>query len=74
LLFIATFFSKNSPLGQLLNTLRITIVFSWYGAVIATTVVAFPLMYKTVLGSFEQVEPNIVHAARVVVHSNVKII
>jgi molybdate transport system permease protein len=73
LLFIATFFSKNSPLGQLLNTLRITIVFSWYGAVIATTVVAFPLMYKTVLGSFEQVEPNIVHAARTLGASEIRI-
>jgi len=32
--------------------------------VIAATVVAFPLMYRTTLGAFEQVNPNLLDAAR----------
>src|SRR6185436_14800290 len=32
--------------------------------VIAATVVAFPLMYRTALGAFEQVSPNMLAAAR----------
>ena len=42
----------------------ITIVFSWPATVIAATVVAFPLMYRTALGAFEQVNPTLLQAAR----------
>ncbi|HEY9612115.1 molybdate ABC transporter permease subunit [Allocoleopsis sp.] len=57
-------FGKNGPLGQLLFTLNFSIVFTWYGAVIAATVVAFPLMYKTALGAFEQIDANLLRVAR----------
>jgi molybdate transport system permease protein len=55
---------KNSPMGQALAHLNISIIFTWTAAVIAATVVAFPLMYKTVLGSFEQVDRNLLSSAR----------
>lgn len=55
---------RNSPVGQLLQQLGIIIIFSWPATVIAATIVAFPLMYKTVLGAFEQVEPDFPPAAR----------
>ena len=42
----------------------ITIAFSWPATVIAAAVVAFPLMYRTTLGAFEQVNPNLLDAAR----------
>ena len=42
----------------------IAIVFSWPATVIAATVVAFPLMYRTALGAFEQVNPTLLQAAR----------
>ncbi len=54
---------KNGPLGQLLPA-DLTIVFTWYAAVLTATVVAFPLMYKTTLGSFEQIDTNLLQAAR----------
>ena len=41
-----------------------SIVFTWYGAAIAATVVAFPLMYKTTLGAFEQIDGNLLRVAR----------
>lgn len=67
------FFGQNTLSGQLLNALGIRVIFSWYGTVIAATVVAFPLMYKTVLGAFEQVEPNVIHAARTLGASEIRI-
>ncbi len=55
---------KNGPIGNFLSLFGVNIIFSWYAAVIAATVVAFPLMYKTSRGAFEQIDPNILNAAR----------
>lgn len=57
-------FGRESPIGRLLAHLSITIVFSWPATVIAATVIAFPLMYRTALGAFEQVNPTLLDAAR----------
>ncbi|MEH1872622.1 molybdate ABC transporter permease subunit [Nostoc sp.] len=58
------FFGKNGPVGKLMETFDFTIVFTWYGAAIAATVVSFPLMYKTTLGAFEQIDGNLLRVAR----------
>lgn len=58
------FFGKNGPMGQLMQPFDISIVFTWYGAAIAATVVSFPLMYKTALGAFEQIDGNLLQVAR----------
>ncbi|MHC5615114.1 MAG: molybdate ABC transporter permease subunit [Nostoc sp.] len=58
------FFGKNGPVGKLMQTFDFTIVFTWYGAAIAATVVSFPLMYKTALGAFEQIDGNLLRVAR----------
>ncbi|MEA5466295.1 molybdate ABC transporter permease subunit [Leptothoe sp. PORK10 BA2] len=55
---------QNSPVGQGLKALGISLIFTWAATVIAATVVAFPLMYKTVLAAFEQIDPAVVSAAR----------
>jgi molybdate transport system permease protein len=55
---------RRSFIGHALEQIGITIVFSWPATVIAATVVAFPLMYRTTLGAFEQVNPNLLDAAR----------
>jgi molybdate transport system permease protein len=57
-------FGNNGPIGKLLLPLNFSIVFSWYGAIIAATVVSFPLMYKTALGAFEQIDANLLRVAR----------
>ncbi|WOD40106.1 molybdate ABC transporter permease subunit [Nodosilinea sp. E11] len=57
-------FGRNGPLGQLLQSLGMRIIFTWYGAAIAATVVAFPLMYRTALGAFEQIDPALLQVAR----------
>ncbi|MEM1240009.1 MAG: molybdate ABC transporter permease subunit [Cyanobacteria bacterium P01_H01_bin.26] len=55
---------KNGPLGSLFSNVGISVVFTWYAAVITATVVALPLMYKTTLGAFEQIDSNLQQAAR----------
>jgi molybdate transport system permease protein len=57
-------FGRRSFIGQALEKIGISIVFSWPATVIAATVVAFPLMYRTTLGAFEQVNPTLLDAAR----------
>lgn len=57
-------FGKNGFLGQLLLQFDFTIVFTWYAAVITAIVVSFPLMYKTALGAFEQIDQSLLHVAR----------
>ena len=55
---------KNSPIGWLLDSVGITVLFTWAATVIAATVVAFPLMYKTVLSAFQQIDPTLISSAR----------
>lgn len=55
---------KNGPVGQILSQININIIFSWPATVITATVVAFPLMYKTALGAFEQIDTNLLSAGR----------
>ncbi len=55
---------KHGPVGKFLELFGVNIIFSWYAAVIAAVVVAFPLMYKTSRGAFEQIDANILNAAR----------
>ncbi|MCY7274701.1 MAG: molybdate ABC transporter permease subunit, partial [Phormidesmis sp. CAN_BIN44] len=57
-------FGKNGVLGKLLIPLNFSVVFSWYGAVIAAIVVSFPLMYRTALGAFEQIDSNYLNVAK----------
>jgi molybdate transport system permease protein len=57
-------FGRNGPLGHLTTQFNFTIVFTWYAAVITATVVAFPLMYKTALGAFEQVDSSLLQVAQ----------
>jgi molybdate transport system permease protein len=62
--FLLLIFGRRSLLGLALEHIGITIVFSWPATVIAATVVAFPLMYRTTLAGFEQVSPTLLQAAR----------
>lgn len=57
-------FGKNGPVGSLLlQTFEFQVVFTWIGAVIAATVVAFPLMYQSATAAFQTYDPNIENAA-----------
>ncbi len=62
--FLLILFGKNSFLGQLLAGMGKSVLFTWQGAVIAAVVVSFPIMYRSARGALEQVDINLVHAAR----------
>ncbi|MEG4235529.1 molybdate ABC transporter permease subunit [Microcoleus sp. Pol11C3] len=57
-------FGRNGAIGQFLLKFDLTIIFTWQAAVITATVVSFPLMYKTALAAFEQIDANLLNAAR----------
>lgn len=58
-------FGVNRPIGKfLLEFLGVKIVFSWSATVIAAVVISFPLMYRSARGAFEQVDQNLIMAAR----------
>lgn len=51
--------------GWLEANLGIQLIFTWQGAVIAATIVAFPLVLKAARTAFEAVDPQLENAARV---------
>ncbi len=55
---------KYGPVGKLLQLFQVDVIFTWYAGAIAATVVTFPLMYRTALGAFEQIDRNLLSAAR----------
>jgi molybdate transport system permease protein len=60
------FFGKNSPAGQGIEWLfHQPIIFTWAAAVIASIVVAFPLMYQSAKTGFAGIDSDIENAARV---------
>lgn len=56
--------SIHSPLGTFLLDIGINITMNWKGAVLASAIVAFPLMYRSVRGSLEAFDDNILNAGR----------
>ena len=62
--FLLLVFGRRSTVGRILEQIGLTVAFSWPATVITATVIAFPLMYRTALGAFEQVNPNLLDAAR----------
>lgn len=59
-------FGRNSPIGQLIEWLfKQPVIFTWWAAVIAAAVVAFPLMYQSAVTGFETIDSDIEGAARI---------
>lgn len=59
-------FGRNSSAGQLIEWIfKQPVMFTWWAAVIASTVVAFPLMYQSSRTGFEAIDEDIENAARV---------
>ncbi len=58
-------FGKNGLIGKLLiDWFDFQIVFTWYGALLASIVVSFPLMYQSASAAFQQYDINLENAAR----------
>ncbi|MDX1978072.1 MAG: molybdate ABC transporter permease subunit [Pseudanabaenaceae cyanobacterium bins.68] len=56
---------KSSLIGQIFALWDFRLVFTWYAAVLAAVVIALPLMFRSALGAFEQIDSLLLDAARV---------
>jgi len=68
--FLLLLFGKNGPMGKLLALMDKSIIFTWSATVIAATVVAFPMMYRSARSAFEQIDINLISAAKTLGLSN----
>lgn len=69
--FILVVFAPARPLGGwILETFDTKIVMTWYSAIIASSVVAFPLMYRTVRGAFESFDETLRYSGQTLGLSN----
>ena len=72
--YLLVLMGRRSALGSwLYDTFGINLIFTWQGAVIAATVVAFPLVFKPARAAFEAVDTELEQAARVLGVSEISI-
>jgi molybdate transport system permease protein len=72
--FLLLIFSLRRPFGAgLYEHFGIKVVQTWLGCIVAATVIAFPLMYRNARAAFEQVDANLIYAARTLGMSEAKI-
>lgn len=57
-------FGLRHPVGIFLQQYGIQFVMTWYGGIIASAVVAFPLMYRTARGAFESFDETLAWSGR----------
>jgi molybdate transport system permease protein len=62
--YLLVLLGRRGVVGAWLDKLDIQLVFTWQGAVIASAVVAFPLVLKSARTAFETVDPQFERAAR----------
>jgi molybdate transport system permease protein len=55
---------KQGPIGRLLFAMGIQIIFTWKAAVIATIVVGFPLMVRSIRTGMEAIDKTLIDASR----------
>ena len=64
--YLLVLVGRKSAFGAwLYDSFGINLIFTWQGAVIAATVVAFPLVFKPARAAFEAVDSELEQAARV---------
>lgn len=64
--YLLVLLGRHGWVGQMLQqTLGVQLIFSWQGAVVAATVVAFPLVFKPARAAFDSVDGQLEQAARV---------
>ncbi|MBC3938229.1 molybdate ABC transporter permease subunit [Anaerotruncus massiliensis (ex Liu et al. 2021)] len=65
--FLLYIFGVKRPIGRFfIEYFSVKIAFSWGATVLAAVAVSFPLMYRSARGAFEQVDRDLVCAARTI--------
>ena len=68
--FLLLLLGPKRPLGIFLAQFGIQFAMTWYGGIIASAVVAFPLMYRTARGAFESFDNNLKYSGQTLGLSN----
>ena len=68
--FLLLLFGVNRPMGMFLAQFGIKFVMTWYGGILASVVVAFPLMYRTARGAFESFDMDLAYSGQTLGLSN----
>ena len=68
--FLLLSFGVKRPIGMFLSELGVQVVMTWYGGILASAVVAFPLMYRTARGAFESFDETLAYAGQTLGLSN----
>ena len=68
--FLLLIFGVRRPLGMFLSRFGVQFVMTWYGGILAASVVAFPLMYRTARGAFESFDETLAYAGQTLGLSN----
>ena len=72
--FLLLLFSLRRPFGAYLyDRFDFKVVQTWLGCILAATVIAFPLMYQNARAAFEQIDVNLIYAARTLGMPEIKI-
>jgi len=72
--YLLLLLGKQGPIGHFLEAnLGMTLVFTWYAAVVASAVVSMPLLVRTAQAAFEAIDPNLENAARTLGRSEMEI-
>ena len=62
--FLLVLLGPKRPLGMFLAQFGIQFAMTWYGAIVASAVVAFPLMYRTARGAFESFDQTLKYSGQ----------
>ena len=68
--FLLVLLGLQRPLGKFLAQFGIQFAMTWYGGIVASTVVAFPLMYRTARGAFESFDSTLAYSGQTLGLSN----
>lgn len=72
--YLLVLLGRRGPIGSWLETyFGINLIFTWQGAVIAASIVAFPLVYKSARTAFEGVSRQYEDASRVLGKNEVQV-
>lgn len=71
--YLLVVFGNRSPIGATLNTLGINLTFTWFGAVLAASLVALPLIIQSTRASLEAVDPALEDVARTLGRNNTRV-
>lgn len=68
--FLLLLFGVKRPIGLLLSKFGMQVAMTWQGGILASAVVAFPLMYRTARGAFESFDETLAYSGQTLGLSN----